>query len=217
MKSKFKLALILLAATAGVARGGDIQITVEDMEGKPLLDAVVYLDRVGGSAKAPPPQPRAIIDQVNREFVPLVSVVQTGTRVDFPNSDNIRHSIYSFSPAKVFTTKLYSGKQAPPVVFDQPGLVVLGCNIHDLMVGWVMVVDTPVFGKTDAAGKLELRNVEPTDYRINIWYPEIHPGVVTSALNVGSDSISREFKVDVSGSALPGLRARAQDKKRSAP
>lgn len=217
MKSKFKLALILLAAAAGVARGGDIQITVEDMEGKPLLDAVVYLDRVGGGAQAQPQQPRAIIDQVNREFVPLVSVVQTGTRVDFPNSDNTRHSIYSFSPAKVFTTKLYSGKQAPPVVFDQPGLVVLGCNIHDLMVGWVMVVDTPVFGKTDAAGKLELRNVEPGDYRINIWYPEIHPGVVTAALNVGSDSISREFKVDVTGSALPGLRARAQGKKRSAP
>lgn len=208
---------MLLAAAAGVAHGGDIHITVADTEGKPLLDAVVYVDRVGGIAKASPQQPRATIDQVNREFVPLVSVVQTGTTVDFPNSDNIRHSIYSFSAAKVFTTKLYSGRQAPPVVFDQPGLVVLGCNIHDLMVGWVMVVDTPVFGKTDADGKLVLRNVEPGDYRINIWYPEIHPGVVTSALTVGSDLVSREFEVDVTGSALPGLRARAQDKKRPAP
>ena len=97
-----------------------------------------------GATTAPSHELRhAKIDQVNKEFVPLVSVVQTNTEITFPNSDNIRHSVYSFSPAKVFSLKLYAGKSAAPVIFDKAGLVVLGCNIHDLMVSWLLVVDTP--------------------------------------------------------------------------
>lgn len=207
--------MTVFAIAAGIAHAGDVQITVEDVQGKPLQDAVVYVESAGEGARAQPQHPHATIDQVNREFVPLVTVVQTGTQVDFPNSDNIRHSIYSFSPAKVFTTKLYSGKQAPPVIFDQPGLVVLGCNIHDVMVGWVMVVDTSVFGKTAADGKVAFRNVGTGDYRLNIWYPDIRPGVVSSALSVGTDPINREVRIDVTGSPLPGIRARAQSKQKA--
>ncbi len=84
--------------------------------------------------------------------MPRVTVVRTGTAVTFPNSDHIRHQVYSFSHAKIFTLKLYAGSPQHAVVFDQPGLVVLGCNIHDRMVAFVGVVDSPYFAKTDGFG-----------------------------------------------------------------
>jgi plastocyanin len=125
-------AMALLIASGAPA--GDIAIDVRGVSGKPLADAVVFAEPLTGEAPKPSAGLAATIDQVNKEFVPRISVIRAGTKVSFPNSDNIRHSIYSFSPVKTFTTKLYSGKEAPPVTFEKSGLVTLGCNIHDLMV-----------------------------------------------------------------------------------
>jgi hypothetical protein len=108
---------------------------------------------------------------VNKEFVPRVSIVQAGTQLFFPNSDNIRHSIYSFSPAKTFTTKLYSGREAAPVLFDKTGLVVLGCNIHDTMVAWVFIVDTPWFARSGVDGVATLKALPNGEYTITTAAP----------------------------------------------
>ena len=81
--------------------------------------------------------------------------------------------MYSFSPAKHFQLPLYKGEIHPPVVFDQPGLVVLGCNIHDSMVGYIYVTPAPYFGVTDASGTLLLKQVPKGDYQIVIWSPYI--------------------------------------------
>ena len=88
------------------------------------------------------------MDQRGSQFVPHVLPVQAGTSVTFPNSDQIRHQVYSFSASKRFELPLYAGTSASPIRFDQPGIVVLGCNIHDWMIGYVVVLDTPYFGKT---------------------------------------------------------------------
>ena len=96
----------------------------------------------------PPPSRRAVLDQKNRMFVPHVLPIQTGTAVTFPNSDNVRHQVYSFSPAKKFQLPLYAGTPAAPVVFDKPGVVTVGCNIHDQMSAYIVVVDTPYFALT---------------------------------------------------------------------
>ena len=105
-----------------------------------------------------------------RRFVPMVSVVQTGAAVTFPNKDNIEHDVYSFSPAKRFELHLYHGIPAKPVVFDQPGLVVMGCNIHDQMIAYLLVVDTPWFAKTDAHGQAAIENVPGGAYRLTVWH-----------------------------------------------
>ncbi len=84
---------------------------------------------------SPRPGQKAIMDQRNLAFVPDVLVVQTGTAVDFPNSDQVRHQVYSFSDAKTFQLALYAGRAHAPVVFNRAGLVTLGCNIHDSMLG----------------------------------------------------------------------------------
>lgn len=163
----------LCACTAGGAavNAGELQVRVRETSGRLLEDAVVIAEPVGRPPPPPDESARARIDQVNKAFVPLVSVLRSGTLVSFPNSDNIRHSIYSFSPAKTFSTKLYSGRQAPPERFDTAGVVVLGCHIHDLMAAWVVVVDTPWFAKADAAGLARLGGLEPGEYRVRAWYP----------------------------------------------
>src|SRR5579863_9818454 len=138
-RPRASMRLLMLAAgwslgVVAIAAAGDLQVTVQSAAGAPAPNAIVYatprnpLTAING---------RATIDQIDRQFVPRVSVIQTGTAVAFPNSDNIRHSVYSFSPSKVFTLKLYAGKAANPVVFDKPGIIVLGCNIHDNMLAWV--------------------------------------------------------------------------------
>lgn len=151
------------------ARADQLRASVVDQTGAPVADAVVYAMPIG--AKAPPPKSAtAIIDQIKRRFVPLVSVVQTGTAVSFPNRDNIEHDVYSFSPAKRFELHLYHGVPAKPVVFDQPGLVVMGCNIHDQMIAYLLVVDTPWFAKTDARGQASIDDVPAGAYRLAAWH-----------------------------------------------
>ena len=131
--------------------------------------AVVYL-MSNQTLKLPVRVPNARIDQINKTFVPTVSVVQTGTRISFPNKDNIRHHVYSFSKAKKFEIKLYADTPAKPVLFDQPGYVVMGCNIHDSMIAHVLVVDTPYFAVSDKRGVAQILDVPPGEYSLIAWY-----------------------------------------------
>ncbi|MEC5405652.1 methylamine utilization protein [Paraburkholderia sp. MPAMCS5] len=151
------------------ASAASLQVSVLDQTGAPVPDAIVYATPVSG--KLPPAKAgTAIIDQIKRKFVPKVSVVQTGTAIKFPNKDNFEHDVYSFSPAKRFELNLYHGVPAKPVVFDKPGLVVMGCNIHDSMVAYLLVVDTPWFAKTDHNGQATIENVPPDNYRVTAWH-----------------------------------------------
>jgi hypothetical protein len=113
------------------------------------------------------------MDQRNLMFMPDVLVVQTGTAVDFPNSDQVRHQVYSFSSARPFQLALYAGRAHAPVVFDHAGLVTLGCNIHDSMVGYIWVTDSPWFGRTGANGTLQLRDLAPGEYHLRIWHARL--------------------------------------------
>ncbi len=162
------LSLVFSLVFSSLAAAAQLAVTVVDKSGAPVADAAVYAVPVGTKPALKPAS--AKIDQVNKEFEPLVSIMQVGTSVAFPNRDNIRHHVYSFSPAKTFELKLYSGQPSQPVVFDRPGVVVLGCNIHDWMVAYVVVVDTPYFGKTDATGKLKLDGLPAGEYDVRLWH-----------------------------------------------
>ncbi|NMG00816.1 methylamine utilization protein [Aromatoleum toluolicum] len=167
------LALLVLALPAAPAVAGDIRATVRDRDGKPVADAVVVVVPSGGAAGAGTPPGVAEEDQRNKEFVPYVLPVQAGTRVLFPNNDNIRHHVYSFSPAKTFELPLYSGTPTSPVLFDKPGVVILGCNIHDWMVGYIYVSESPHFAKTGADGKVTLGGLPGGDYTLRVWHPRL--------------------------------------------
>ncbi|HUQ29408.1 MAG TPA: methylamine utilization protein [Usitatibacter sp.] len=161
--------LALAAAMPGYA--ASLQVQVIDLAGKPLADAVVYA-LAGAAQDARPSRTPVAVEQYDREFLPYVTVVQTGTSITFPNRDPILHHVYSFSPAKAFEIKLYTGKSPTEVLFDKPGVVTLGCNIHDWMIGYVLVVSTPHFAKTDAGGMARLREIPAGAYDLHAWHPQ---------------------------------------------
>ncbi|WP_250455516.1 methylamine utilization protein [Caballeronia sp. ATUFL_M2_KS44] len=170
MMKLFQFFLVpLMALFASLAQAASVRVQVVDQTGAPVPDAVVYAMPATGKPPATKPA-GAIIDQVKRRFVPLVSVVQTGASVTFPNRDNIEHDVYSFSPAKRFELNLYHGIPANPIVFDKPGLVVMGCNIHDEMVSYLLIVDTPWFAKTDAKGVAVIDNVPADTLKLTAWH-----------------------------------------------
>ncbi len=163
---------LLFAATA---TAGVLTVQVRDSTGKALADAVVYAEP-DGATSAPKPMHPAEIEQKGLKFAPLVTVIQTGSRISFPNNDKVRHHIYSFSPAKRFDQKLYSGVAASPQVFDKAGTVVLGCNIHDKMVAYVKVVDTPYFARTDGAGVARIELPGAASYSVKAWHYNMPTG-----------------------------------------
>ena len=159
----------LFVVTTLSAQAATLTLQIKSASGVPVEDAVVYL-MANQTLHLPIREPNARIDQVNRMFVPPVSVVQTGTRITFPNKDNIRHHVYSFSKAKKFEIKLYADTPAKPVLFDQPGYVVMGCNIHDNMIAHMLVVDTPYFAVSDKWGVAQIVDVPPGEYSLIAWY-----------------------------------------------
>jgi plastocyanin len=155
---------------------------VTDERGKPVEDAVVTLTAVGASAPAPAPsKATTIMDQQDKEFVPHVLPVHVGTSVSFPNRDNIRHHVYSFSSPKKFELPLYIGTPAAPVLFDKPGAVALGCNIHDWMLAYIYVVTTPYFAKTGAEGRARLDGLAPGTYEARVWHSRLRGDVEKTA------------------------------------
>src|SRR5690242_5635963 len=148
-------ALILLgtATLGGIpgAEGATLLIHVATADGHALPGAIVTARPLEGAARKAAPI-NAVMDQVNRAFAPDLLVVPVGSTVEFPNSDSVSHQIYSFSPAKRFQLPLYHGKPYPPTHFDQPGVVTLGCNIHDEMLAYLLVTDAPWYGRTNEAG-----------------------------------------------------------------
>jgi plastocyanin len=178
-------ALIALASTPAVA--ATLAVTVHKRDGRALPGAVVMIEALDSSL--PPAAPVAtIMDQVQLAFVPDVLVVPVRSTVQFPNSDAISHQVYSFSSARRFQLPLYRGKPYPPVTFDQPGVVTLGCNIHDNMLAYIVVTAAPFFGRTGADGGFRADDVPAGRYRVLVWHPLLNePREVERTLEVGAD------------------------------
>ena len=162
--------ILLLAAIclSLPAMADNYAFSVVGRKGIPLANAVIALGKPTRAITGT----TAVMDQKNKQFVPYVLPIAAGTLVAFPNSDQIRHQVYSFSETHPFEIKLYEGEQADPIRFNKPGIIVLGCNIHDNMVGYIYVTAQPVFGKTDKDGRLEL--AAPAGVTtVTAWHPAL--------------------------------------------
>lgn len=197
MIKRFLLALPLsLFVSLAAVQAASLQGELVDSKGAPLANTVITLQGPAVGAAAPG---KAVVDQREMRFVPSVLAVRSGTAVTFPNSDDIRHHVYSFSAPKRFELRLYQGTPSTPVVFDKPGLVVLGCNIHDWMVGYVYITDDPWFAVSDAQGKVAIDNLPAGDYRVTLWHsalPDMLPqqgGSVT----VGATAVQQRFQLPI--------------------
>lgn len=187
--TRLQLALwvgVCVSIASSTAGATNLDVGVRDRGGQPLSQVVVLLEANNESGKPPAPT-SAVVDQLHQQFVPGVIAVRTGTAISFPNSDSVSHQVYSFSPAKRFELGLYRGVPRDPVVFDKPGIVVLGCNIHDNMIGYVYVTDASYFGTTADDGHFRA-SISPGKYRVHVWSPRFSK----------SDNAS-ERTLDVSG------------------
>jgi plastocyanin len=147
-------------------------IVFVDQNNHPLENVVV---EVVTDKTTPAKSSLAVVDQVNKAFLPELLVVQKGQSVEFPNSDNIRHHVYSFSKAKAFELRLYADKPEHPVLFEQPGVVVLGCNIHDSMLGYVYVAESDINYKSGSSGQVS-SDALSTASQLKVWYPNQKQG-----------------------------------------
>ena len=190
------------ACVAAAAAAAPVEVRVAAADGKALPGAVVFLEPRDGK---PPPLPTSQVEiaQVDRRFVPEVSVVTVGSSVNFPNRDTVRHHVYSFSPTKKFEIKLYVGSPTAPVVFDKPGIAVLGCNIHDNMAAWVVVVDTPWWARSGADGRVSWPNVPAGRYKLRVWHAALPVGAAPSEQDLRVDQAA--VQVHVALAALAGL------------
>ncbi|WP_421933072.1 methylamine utilization protein [Phenylobacterium sp.] len=167
------LSPIIALALASQALAGDLSVLVRNAAGQPVRDAVVTLKPAGGAPAGAPIKfawPYSVAQQ-NISFNPFVLVVPVGSQVSFPNKDNVRHHVYSFSPIKKFELKLYGRDESRSVVFDKAGVVPLGCNIHDQMIAYVVVVDTAFAGKTGADGVVLIRGAPAGAAAMTVWQP----------------------------------------------
>ena len=166
------LALAFLALLqSGILQAGTLNVQVEDQDAEAVEDAVVFVRTVNSQVPAFEPM-QSSVDQVDKAFVPFVRVVTAGSEVSFPNSDDIRHHVYSFADARTFELPLYIGTPANPVQFDQAGAVDLGCNIHDFMRGYIYIVETPFFSKS-VAGDARLEALPEGDLELVVWHPRL--------------------------------------------
>lgn len=200
--TRFILFLLLIMANS-VSFAGNIAVTLLDNQQKPLANAVVYL--LPKTASVEPVENMAIMDQVDTQFYPHILAVQRNTQVSFPNSDSIQHHVYSFSSAKVFELELYKGLRADPLLFDNLGVVEMGCNVHDWMLGYIYVVDTPYFKKSDLAGEVII-NVPVGEYTLKAWHPRISdsPESFQMMLSVQGET---QVKMSVPSALLPDVNA----------
>lgn len=147
-----------------------LEVTLTDQSGNPVVDSAVSAYLQPQTDHDPIKSGKTvIIDQIDKEFINHVTPIQVGTTISFPNHDQIRHHVYSFSSAKNFEIPLYKGVPAKPITFDQAGVVVLGCNIHDQMSAYIVVVDSPFFAKTDEQGHASL-SLLAGNYELRFWH-----------------------------------------------
>ncbi len=181
---------------SGPVFAANVQVKVVGADGQPLSGAVVFLDSPQ-AARAVQPVVGAEMAQVQKAFAPGVLVVTKGSSVSFPNRDTVRHHVYSFSPTKTFELKLYSGTPANPVLFDRAGVAVLGCNIHDDMVGWVLVLETPHHAISPPSGTVTLADVPPGKYTLRVWHER---------MPVGQEAQARPLAVGAAGTTSASVQ-----------
>ena len=170
-------------AIAGATSAGTLVAQIKDKNGAPVANAVVYALPVGVKAPAALPTATGIIEQSYYKFEPYVSVVQTGTRMRFPNRDRNEHHIKVLSGPSVFEAKVYTRREPEPTLFDKPGLVTLQCLIHDWMNAHIYVVDSPWFGKTSKSGSVVIENLPAGEYDVFVTHPSLLvPGQVMPSM-----------------------------------
>lgn len=187
-------AMALSSLIADVTLAGDLSVSVRDGDGELLENAVVTLVPNFDMEKPYVMRRENEMRQENTLFAPFVLPVGVGDSVTFPNFDEFRHHVYSFSKAKRFELRLYGKDETKSIQFDQPGVVALGCNIHDNMLAYIYISEAPIFAKTNVDGIAQFDDLPDGEYTIEAWHPGVSRkgGAEPKIVTVGAGS-TEEF------------------------
>jgi plastocyanin len=182
---------LLLVCFVRVSSAAEVKGKVVDEQGNGISQAVVFV-QTPATGKAVTPR-KATLDQIDKQFVPSMLPIAIGTEVQFPNHDQIYHHVYSFSRVKSFDLPLYKGEAIPSVTFDQPGVVDVGCNIHDWMSAVILVVPSPHYATTDANGQFVLSGLPSGIYSLVSWHERSRSKIADTAQQVRLDGSAPEL------------------------
>jgi plastocyanin len=191
-------AFMVLGLWVHSAAGAIVGVDIGIKGGGSPADSIVVLEPLDAhapAADAGTANAQAIIDQVRKTFRPRVTVIRTGTAVTFPNSDNIHHEVYSFSPPHPFKLSMFANEPHGTVTFDKPGVLTLGCNIHDSMIAFLVVVDSPYFAKVPASGHTEM-NVPPGRYVLRVWNETLRSSASLPSFTVNEAPLTQRVILD---------------------
>ena len=203
--------LLGLPLAAVHAANPSVSGSVTTPDGSAVAGAVVFV-QTPPSAATVTPRAMAIVDQVNKTFLPGVLPIVVGTSVRFPNHDQIHHHVYSFSPIKTFELPLYKGDDAPPVLFDKVGVVRIGCNIHDWMSAIILVLPSQYFTVTGTDGRFALEDLPNGTHVLVAWHAlsKLKPEETAQTVRVPEAANNVNFKLPLSPprprAAMHGLR-----------
>lgn len=199
-RGSLPLVAFLLFALCDPAAATNFTAEVVDQDGHPVANAVVSLiSETKGSMPAASTRlaTEKTIDQRNETFLPLVTIVPKGGHVVFANNDQTTHQVYSFSAVKQFEITLSRGEKSPPVAFENAGIAALGCNIHDHMIAYAFVAESPWTAMTGADGRAVIADVPPGNYQAQVWHPRFPPGRELPGLRAVLSGDATRLVVDV--------------------
>ncbi len=170
LRCRFLVPALLCSVASPAIFAANVTLNLVDQNGQPLERAVVVVSSATLASHKRAAQVH-LMDQMGKRFVPDVIAINTNDSIRFPNSDNIRHHVYSFSVPLTFELPLYSGEPENPVTFREPGMVTVGCNIHDRMTGYIYVIDQGLHA-VSSAGKATFDDVPDEPLTVTIYHPE---------------------------------------------
>jgi plastocyanin len=153
----------------------EIQGTISSSSGK-VENAVVYINGIEGKTFLPPKKP-VVLNQAGLKFIPHVLTIIVGTTVNFPNSDVVLHNVFSPGYIEKFNLGTYPQGSTKTRTFENPGIVLVLCNIHHEMSAFIIVVETPYFSVTDQNGKYKIDNLPPGKHELAVWHERMKPQV----------------------------------------
>jgi len=204
---RFATAVAGMCLSSAPAYAAGVGVRISDTRGHAVADAVVTIAPQSGASVAPaPPAATRVIDQKNETFIPYIEVFRPGDKVVFRNSDNTRHHAYSFAPAGQFEFVLAPGESSAPLQLDKLGVIAVGCNIHDQMITYLYVTDTPLVAHSGGDGIAQLSNLPKGDYAVRVWHPQLRPGAGADLQRLTITDASELRDLEFTLSLLPDPR-----------
>jgi plastocyanin len=177
--------ILTLAAAAGAADPATVKgsVSMQPAGAAAPQDVIVYIE--GTFLDAKPPAAHASMNQKDQTFIPHALPVMAGTTVDFLNSDDVPHNVFSNSVAKKFDVGMFPHGETRSVVFDKAGVIDLRCNVHPKMRAAIVVLDNPFFAVPGADGSYSISGIPPGRYKLHSWNESLKPTEKWVNLNAG--------------------------------